>query len=141
MSDPGYNPQGRLPVFQRRDARARQVRKSRELGRVSVAAAPEGAEKREMPSRARTRQLRTTKQARAIGLPTTDVEAVAARPKIMVARARRVQSRQLAVLKTTLQPAQAEAIAAVPKVALRRVAQGRQMSARKLTARSRGSST
>jgi hypothetical protein len=139
MSDGGDTPQGRLPVFQRRDARARQVRMGKESGRVSVAAAPEAAEGREMPTRARSRQVRTTKQARAMGLPTADVDAVMARPKTMVARARRVQSRQLAVPKATLQPAQAEAIVAVPKVDLRRVAQGRQVSAKKLTARNRSS--
>lgn len=106
---------------------------------MSVAAAPEAAAKGEMPTQARSRQLRTTKQTRAMGLPMADVEAVAARPKTMIARARRVQTRQLAMPKATLQPAQADAMLA-PKVELRRVAQGRQVAARKLTARNRPSS-
>jgi hypothetical protein len=140
VSDPGEATPGRIPVFQRREARTRQLRKGREPGRAAATATPQAAEGREAVSRGRARQVRTAKQARAAGLAVSDVDAVVMRPKTMVARARRLQSRQLATTKATVQPLQAEGIVAIPKVDLRRVAQGRQVAARKLTARNRRSS-
>jgi hypothetical protein len=139
VSDQGETPAGRVPVFQRRDARTRQLRKGREPGRVSATA--EGGEKGEATVRARSRQLRTAKQTRAAAVAVSDLDAIAMRPKVMVARARRVQPRQLASTKASLVPAVAERIVAMPKVDFRRVAQGRQVAAKQLTARNQRSSS
>lgn len=110
---------------------------------MNVAAPTEPADAKQAGQRrvARVRGARTVKQRRAqdaMLTPSTDIEIDLVIKMALRSDARRSQSRQLRVLRSPALPVSREALARLPviKVDVARVAQGRQLSATKVSVRS-----
>jgi hypothetical protein len=137
----------RVALQRARPSASRQLRNARNLA-VNVVApvVPEGAQEPRQRRVSRVRQARTVKQLRAqdaLFRPIDidiDIDIDIVIKMALRANARRSQFRQLSVLRRPSLPVGREVLAQLPvvKVDVARVAQGRQLSAAKVSARSAG---
>jgi hypothetical protein len=134
------NPPEKRPVaIQRRVARNRQIRRTKEPGRsvADTAAARAKPSKGQPFARAAGRQVRGAKQVRRAGVATTAIQPVIVAPKL--SRARPLQLHQISARRLTMMPqvVGVRPTLVAPKIDRRRVAQVSQRAALKNVARDR----